>query len=134
MTNAPHLRPENALTQAPEAAFEGAVLYSPPTLGYYWGWISYYEPDRIPRMLKEVGQETAKRALKAFEVAIKAMGLHEPGPQERLQLYRVKPVELWMEQQAKFPFRYERDLEDWTNLEKQYGQEPQTLPEVPVNG
>src|ERR1700704_6318618 len=121
MQQGPHLRPENVLHQAPAAMFEGAVLYSPPTMGYYWGWIAYYEPDRIPRMLKHVGEETAKIALKAFDIAIKAMGVTEPGPEDRLALYRAKPIELWHEQQAKFPWRYEHDLQDWTDLEAKYG-------------
>jgi len=76
----PHLRPENVLTQTPNAAYEGAVLYTPPSLGYYWGWIAYFEPERIKRMLDEVGKKTADMALTAFEIAIKAMGVHEPGP------------------------------------------------------
>lgn len=135
MQQGPHLRPENLLSSTPNAMVEAAVLYSPPSLGYYWGWIAYYEPDRIPRMLKQVGEETAKMALKAFEIAIKAMGIHEPPPQERLDLYRVKPQELWMEQQAKFPWRYEHDMADWQALEDKYGavQEAErilTLPEV----
>ena len=129
---AANLRPENIMgNNEPKALFQGSVLYTPPTMGYYWGWISYYEPDRIPRMLKEVGTKTAEMALTAFDIAIKAMGVHEPGPEERLQLYRVKPIELWMEQQAKFPWRYEHDMADWAKLEQNYGPPPPpTLPEV----
>lgn len=128
----PHLRPEDILTQSPRAMYEGAVLYTPPSLGYYWGWLAYYEPDRLSRALKQVGEQTAKIALTAFNIAIKAMGVTEPGPEERLQLYRVKPIELWQEQQAKFPWRYEHDLQDWTALEAKYGPEPRRmLAEVP---
>lgn len=112
----PHLRPENLLSQNPNAMVESAVLYSPPTLGYYWGWIGTYEPDRIPRMLKEVGERTAKLALRSFETAIMAMGVHEPGPQDRLDLYRVKSPDLWREQSMKFPWRFERDMQDWEKL------------------
>lgn len=128
---AANLRPENLLQTPPKAMYEGSVLYTPPSLGYYWGYIAYYEPDRIPRMLKQVGEQTAKMALTAFEIAIKAMGVHEPPPEQRLELYRVKPIDLWMEQKAKFPWRYEHDLADWTKLEAEYGPEPApTLPEV----
>ena len=115
----------------PPAMYNASVLYSPPTLGYYWGWISYYEPERIPRMLKEVGDRTAELALKSFDIAIKAMGVREPPPEQRLELYRVKPTELWMEQAQKFPWRYEHDMQDWTKLEAEYGPAPAlTLPEV----
>jgi len=129
---AANLRPENLMgPNQPKALFQASVLYTPPELGYYWGWIGYYEPDRIPRMLKQVGEETAKMALRAFEVAITAMGVHEPGPEMRLAIYRLKPIELWMEQKAKFPWRYEHDMLDWEKLKAQYGPEPEpTLPEV----
>lgn len=129
---AANLRPENIMGKGePKALFQASVLYSPPDLGYYWGWIAYYEPDRIPAMLREVGEKTAKIALTAFEIAIKAMGVHESGPQERLQLYRVKSQDLWHEQAVKFPWRYEHDMQDWTKLEAEYGPpEPETLPEV----
>lgn len=129
---AANLRPENLMGKGePKALFQGSVLYTPPTLGYYWAWMAYYEPERIPRMLKQAGEDAGKVALMAFEAAIKASGVHEPGPEQRLELYRVKPYALWMEQQAKFPWRYEHDMQDWTKLEQQYGPEPaSTLPEV----
>lgn len=135
MTQAPvpaNNKPEN-LENTPPGMYSASILYQPPTLGFYWGWIAYYAPELIPGMLKEVGERTAEVALESFEVAIKAMGVHEPGPEERLALYRVKPVELWMEQQAKFPWRYEHDMEDWAKLEEKYGPPPpETLPEIPV--
>ncbi len=133
MTQAPvpaNNKPEN-ISNNPPAMYSASVLYSPPSLGYYWGWVAYYEPDRIPRMLKEVGERTAELALKTFDVAIKAMGVREAPPEQRLELYRVKPIELWLEQKAKFPWRYEHDLEDWNKLELEYGAPPPaSLPEV----
>lgn len=136
MTQAPipaNNKPEN-IQQNPAAMYQASVLYSPATLGYYWGWCSYYTPEEIPSMLREVGERTAEIALESFEVAIKAMGVHEPGPEERLAIYRVKPYELWLEQQAKFPWRFEHDMEDWTKLEQQYPATPekQSLPEPPL--
>lgn len=119
----------------PPVMYNGSILYSPPELGYYWGWIAYYAPEELDSMLKEVGERTAEIALESFEIAIKAMGVHKPPPEQRLALYRVKPVELWMEQQAKFPWQYEKDMEDWQKLEEQYGPPPpETLPELPYEG
>ncbi len=134
MTMAPQAannKPER-VSKTPPTMYNASVLYSPPTLGQCWGWIATYEPDRLSRMLKEVGEKTAELALKSFEIAIKAMGVKEPGPEMRLSLYRVKPPELWMEQSAKFPWRFEHDMQDWEALEQKYPQtqpEP-TLPEV----
>lgn len=127
-------KPEN-LTRQPMGMYNGSVLYNPPELGYYFGWIAYYAPELLDDILKEIGERTAEIALETFDVAIKAMGVKEPGPEQRLELYRIKPPELWMEQNAKFPWRYEHDLEDWTKLEQQYGPPPEpTLPELPSEG
>jgi hypothetical protein len=134
MTQAPvaaNNKPEN-ITNTPPVMYNASILYSPPTLGQVWGWLAYYEPECIDGLLKEIGTRTAELALESFEIAIKAMGTHEPGPEERLELYRVKPPELWMEQQAKFPWRYEHDMLDWMSLEQRYPlrQEEPTLPEI----
>ena len=125
---AANLRPENISSPGPDVLYQGSVLYTPPTLGFCWGWIAYYEPDRLPRMLKEVGERTAALAIKSFEVAIQAMGVREPPGEDRLALYRVKPPILWAEQQAKFPWRFEHDMADWMRLEARYGPPPATLP------
>ena len=124
-------KPEN-INQTPPAMYQASILYSPPDLGYYFGWLAYYAPEEIDGVLKEIGERTAEIALETFDVVIKAMGTREPGPQERLELYRVKPPELWMEQQAKFPWRYERDMQDWMKLEQEYplNTPAPTLPEV----
>jgi hypothetical protein len=78
-------------------------------------------------MLKEYGERTAALALKSFEVAIAAAGASEPPAEDRLALYRVKPPLLWLEQQAKFPWRFEHDMQDWVRLEERYGP-PQVAP------
>lgn len=123
-------KPENIQSDVP-AMYQASILYNPPTLGYYWGWCAYYFPEEIPAMLREVGEQTAEIALESFEVAIKAMGVHRPPPEERLQLYRAKSPELWMEQMSKFPWQAEKDMQDWEELEAKYGSpQLETLPEV----
>lgn len=124
-------KPENLSTQ-PMGMYNGSLLYNPPELGFYFGWIAYHNPEMLDDILKEIGERTAEIALETFDVAIKAMGVREPPPEQRLELYRVKPPELWMEQQAKFPWRYEHDMQDWMKLEQEYPLTPPapTLPEI----
>lgn len=136
MTMAPQAannKPEG-IDKTPPVMYNASILYSPPNIGEVWGWIATYEPDRLSRMLKEVGEQTAKIALKSFDIAIKAMGVSKPPPEQRLALYRAKPPELWYEQSLKFPWMYEEDRDDWAKLEAKYSvQEAEailTLPEV----
>lgn len=131
------LRPQN-IAQNPNVMFEAAQLYTPPSLGYYFGWLAIHAPDRLPALLKRIGEKTADVALSSFDIAVRAMGVKTPPPNERIAIYRAKaqgsptagimPMALWIEQRAKFPWEFQKDWLDWERLEGQIIQQP---PEIP---
>lgn len=120
------LRPQN-IAQNPNVMFEAAQLYTPPTMGYYFGWLAIHAPDRLPALLKRIGEKTADVALSSFDIAVRAMGVKTPPPKERIAIYRAKaqgsvtagiaPMALWIEQFAKFPWEAQNDWADWSRLE-----------------
>lgn len=74
------------------------------------------------KLALEAIDQIAEKLAADFIAGIKAMeqasGLERPGPQARLQWYRQKPEELWAEQEAKFPRRYDKDQADYDKLQE----------------
>lgn len=111
-----HLRPQN-VEQTPNVLAEQAKLFTPPNIGYYWSLLADQFPDQVDRNLKELTKASGDAFLHAFEAAVRGLHLERPGPRDRLLLYRRKPVELWIEQRAKFPWAFQSDWDDWEKLE-----------------
>ncbi len=131
------LRPEN-INANPNVMYEGAQLYTPPTLGVYFGWLAIHAPDRLPGLLRRIQKKAGDMALKSFDLAVKAHGVVTPPPAMRQALYRAKatgsqaagiaPMSLWIEQRAKFPWKFQKDWADWERLEGRLLPEPPEMP------
>jgi hypothetical protein len=124
-----NLRPQN-VEQTPNVMAEQAKLFTPPNLGYYWSLLSDQYPDLVDDALKQVTQESGDALLHAFESALKGLHLATPPPAQRTVLYRRKPIALWVEQRAKFPWAFLHDWLDWERLEGRLIAMP---PDVPAD-
>jgi hypothetical protein len=78
-----------------------------------------FAKDRAMAMeaLHEIAKKLSADFIAAIEALEKSSGLERPGPLARLQWYREKPDELWSEQEAKFPRRFDRDQQDYEKLQ-----------------
>jgi hypothetical protein len=110
------LRPQS-VTQTPNVLIDEAKLYSPPTLGSYWSWLARRAPERVKPALKRATENSGRRCLIAWDAALAGLGVTTPEPQVRLQLYRRKAMELWIEQRSKFPWAFTHDWMDYEKLE-----------------
>lgn len=129
-----HLRPQN-VEQTPNVLAEQAKLFTPPDLGYWWSYLSDQFEEVVDQNLKQVTQESGDAFLSAFESAVRGLHLSRPEPRERLLLYRRKPVELWIEQRAKFPWAFQSDWQDWERLEgRLIPQPPPFMPGPDLSG
>jgi hypothetical protein len=124
---AARLRPQN-VTQLPNIMIDQAKLYSPPTLGSYWSWLARHAPERIKPAMKRATEHSGKMCMIAWDAALAGLDVTTPPPEQRLILYRRKPMALWIEQRAKFPWAY---LHNWLDWEKIEGRLIPMPPEIP---
>jgi hypothetical protein len=125
------LRPQN-VTQTPNVMIDQAKLYSPPTLGSYWSWLARKAPERVKPAMKRATERSGRMAMIAWDAALAGLGVSTPPPNERIILYRRKPMELWVEQRAKFPWAFLHDWLDWEKLEGRLIPMPPEIPQDAV--
>lgn len=53
-----------------------------------------------------------------MQSAMDSLGLIRGDPMQRLQFYRMKPAQMWAEQQQKFPRDFAEDMADFMRLEQ----------------
>lgn len=84
---------------------------------YYMALLFAKDRKLAMEALRQIAEKLSADFIAAVEALEKSSGLQRPGPLARLQWYRQKPDELWAEQEAKFPRRYDRDQADYAKLQ-----------------
>lgn len=85
---------------------------------YWMALLFVRDKKRALKALKEIGKRLARDFGNMLQAMEDSSGFERAGPLERLHWYRVKPDELWLEQEAKFPRRYDRDRRDYEKLQE----------------
>lgn len=87
----------------------------PTTAGVFFGRLDETAKEEV---LKAVAEQ-AKDRFRTYREAVKqSTGLRTPRAQERLDAYRERIPEVWARLQKQFPQEYERQQNDWRNIEK----------------
>lgn len=102
---------------AQPASVEGLGWDLASQFAYYMALLFAKDRKLALAALDQIAEKLSADFIAAIEALEKSSGLQRPGPLARLQWYRQKPDELWSEQEAKFPKRYDRDRRDYEKLQ-----------------
>lgn len=108
------MRPvESPLAAQPQSPAAGMGWPLDDQFSYYMSLLFAHDRTAALEAQHEIGKKLAADFSDGLKAAEQSSGLERSGPLERLIWYREKPDELWEEQEAKFPRRFERDMRDW---------------------
>lgn len=83
---------------------------------YYMAILFERDPKAARDVIKEIDERLADDFIAGLKSLEKSSGFKRAEPYDRLLWYRIKPAELWTEQQAKFPRDWAEDCDDYADL------------------